>query len=468
MYYINFKKPCRIHFIGIGGISMSGFAEYLHIQGFKVSGSDQHKSEITDHLVSLGIDFYLGHRSSNITPDIELVVYTAAIPDDNVEMKEAKRLNIPMLSRAEMIGQLMLNFKDAIAVSGTHGKTSTTSMLASIFVEADLDPTVSVGGILDSIGGNIRIGKSEHFILEACEYTNTFLHFNPKRSIILNIDADHLDFFKDLADIRNSFHQFAKKLPSDGQLFINGEIENYEDITSDLECEVFTYGIADPAYTSKPNSNFDYSAAEIQFDDFGKASYDLYFRGSFLGRIKLNTSGIHNVSNSLPAIAIALNEGIDIKIIQKSLASFQNSKRRFEIKGKIHGVTVIDDYAHHPTEINATLTTARNYPHNNIWCVFQPHTYSRTKQHLKEFAKSLSLADKVVLSDIYAAREADPGDISSKDLAEEISKYGKEVYYFKSFDEIETFLLQNCINGDLLITMGAGDIVLVGEKLLGL
>ena len=446
---------------------MSGFAEYLHMKGFKVSGSDQHKSEITEHLVSLGIDFYLGHRSSNITPDIELVVYTAAISVDNVELMEAKRLNIPLLSRAEMIGQLMLNFTDSIAVSGTHGKTSTTSMLASIFVEAGLDPTVSVGGLLDSIGGNIRIGNSEHFILEACEYTNTFLHFNPKRSIILNIDEDHLDFFKDLQDIRNSFHLFAKKLPDDGQLFINGEIADYEEITAGLDCEVYTYGIADPTY-GNAGTVFDYSAANVEFDASGRASYDLYCKGSFVDSIELNVAGLHNVSNSLPAIAIALQEGISIDLIKKSLAAFKNSKRRFEVKGHIGGVTIIDDYAHHPTEIKATLTTARSYPHKNIWCVFQPHTYSRTKHLLKEFAQALSLADKIVLSDIYAAREKDPGDISSKNLADEIAKYGKEVFYFKSFDDIETFLLQNCMNGDLLITMGAGDIVLVGENLLGL
>ena len=467
MYNIKLNKPCRIHFIGIGGISMSGFAEFLHRQGFQVSGSDQHKSDISEHLVSMGINFYLGHRSVNITSDIDVVVYTAAVPVDNVEMLEAQRLSIPLLSRAEMIGQLMLSFSDAIAVSGTHGKTSTTSMVSSIFLEAGLDPTISVGGILESIGGNIRMGNSEHFILEACEYTNTFLHFNPKRSIILNIDEDHLDFFKDLADIRNSFHLFAKKLPENGQLFINGEIINYEEITSDLKCEVFTYGIADPQYSTGDKS-YDYSAKNISFNEMGKASFDLYFNNSFIDRIMLNAAGLHNVSNSLPAIAVALQEKIDIKTVIKALASFTNSKRRFELKGKIGDVSIIDDYAHHPTEVKATLSTAQLYPHNNIWCVFQPHTYSRTKQHLSEFAQALALADKVVLSDIYAAREKDPGDISSKNLADEISRYGKEVYYFKSFNDIETFLLQNCMNGDLLITMGAGDIVLVGENLLGL
>ena len=467
MYKIDFVKPSRIHFIGIGGISMSGFAEYLHTQGFKVSGSDNSQSKISDHLVDLGIEFHLGQRSANITSDIEVVVYTAAIQEDNDEYLEVQRRAIPMLSRAQMIGQVMLNFKDSIAVSGTHGKTTTTSILSLIFMEGDLDPTISVGGILDAIGGNIRMGKSEHFIIEACEYTNTFLEFNPKRGIILNVDADHLDFFKDLQDIRNSFHLFAKRLPKDGQLFINAEIDNYEELTSDLDCEVITYGILDPKYR-KGNCDYDIAADRIEFDEHSVGSFDLYYKGEFLDRIRLNVIGLHNLSNSLPAIGVAIQEGLPIDIIKKALLSFNNSKRRFEYKGEIGGVTIIDDYAHHPTEVTATLVAAQNYPHKNIWCVFQPHTYSRTKQHLKEFAKALSLADKVILSDIYASREKDPGDISSKDLEKELQNLGTEVNYFSSFDDIENYLLQNCMNGDLLITMGAGDIVSVGENLLGL
>lgn len=467
MYKIDFNKPCRIHFIGIGGISMSGFAEYLHKLGFQVSGSDRQKSKITEHLESIGIEVQYGQRRANITPDIKCVVYTAAIAKDNEEFLEVQRQGIPMLNRSELIGQLMRNFDDAIAVSGTHGKTTTTSMLSQLFIEGNLDPTISVGGILESIGGNIRMGKSEHFIAEACEYTNSFLDFFPKRSIILNIDEDHLDFFKDLEDIRNSFHDFAKLLPKDGQLFINGEIDNYEEITKDLECEVFTYGIADPAYRKK-DITYDYAADNIDFDDMSDGSFDLYFKGQFVDHFKMNILGLHNVSNALPAIAVAMQVGIPVDIIKKTLETFKNSQRRFEYKGSIGGVKIVDDYAHHPTEIKATLSAAKVYPHKTLWCVFQPHTYSRTKRHLKDFAKALSLADKIVLSDIYASREKDPGDISSKDLARELELLGKEVYYFPSFDEIENFLLLNCMNGDLLITMGAGDIVSVGESLLGL
>ncbi len=467
MYKIDFDTPCRIHFIGIGGISMSGFAEYLHTLGFKVSGSDSHQSKITDHLTELGIEVFIGQKPSNISSDIDVVVFTAAIHEDNEEYQEVIRRNIPILNRAQMIGQLMLNFEDAIAVSGTHGKTTTTSMLSLIFLEAAMDPTISVGGILDAIGGNIRMGKSEHFIIEACEYTNTFLEFNPKRSIILNIDADHLDFFKDLEDIRNSFHQFAKRLPKNGQLFINGEIDRLEEFIKDLDCEILTYGIIDPAYKSSDRS-FDIAADKIEFNDQSMGSFDLYYKGKYIDRITLNVIGLHNLSNSMPAIGVALELGLPIEKIKNALLAFRNSKRRFEYKGQIGGVTVIDDYAHHPTEVEATLKAAQKYPHKTLWCVFQPHTYTRMKNHLKDFAASLSLADQIVLADIYAAREKDPGDISSKDLLRELEKLGKEVHYFPCFDEIENFLLQNCMNGDLLITMGAGDIVSVGENLLGL
>ena len=466
MYKIDFNKPCRIHFIGIGGISMSGFAEYLHSIGFNVSGSDINKSKITNRLEELGITFFYGQKASNITDDIDVAVFTAAISGDNEEFLEALQCGIPLLNRAELIGQFMLNFDNAVAVSGTHGKTTTTSMLSLIFLEAQLDPTISVGGILEAIGGNIRIGSSEHFITEACEYTNTFLEFNPKRSIILNVDEDHLDFFKDLEDIRHSFHLFAKRLPKDGQLFINGEIDRYEELTKDLECEVFTYGIIDPDHHKNIHS-YDYAADNISFNTISAGSFDLYDKGTFIDRIHLNAIGMHNISNSLPAIGVAMQVGVPIDKIKKALLSFKPPKRRFEYKGSIGGVNIIDDYAHHPTEVTATLSAAATYPHRDLWCVFQPHTYSRTKQHLKDFALSLSLADKIVLSDIYAAREKDPGDISSKDLMRELENLGKDVHYFSCFDDIENYLLQNCIDGDLLITMGAGDIVTVGESLLG-
>ena len=467
MYKIDFNKPCRVHFIGIGGISMSGFAEYLHNLGFTVSGSDSHKSKITEHLRDLGIEVLYGQRKGNITPDIDIVVYTAAINSDNEEFIAVNDMGIPSLNRAELIGQLMLNFEDAIAISGTHGKTTVTSMLSLIFIEGNLDPTIAVGGILDAIGGNMRMGDTDHFIAEACEYKNSFLEFNPHKGVILNIDEDHMDFFKDLDDIRNSFHTFAKRIPKDGQLYINGEIPDYEEITRDLECQVLTYGISDPNYTTN-NLSYDIAAKNISSYNMSGHSFDLYFKGEFIDRIQLNVIGIHNISNSLPAIGLGLHAQIPIEKIKNSMMNFKGAERRFEFKGAVGGVKIVDDYAHHPTEVTATLTSARSYTDNTLWCIFQPHTFSRTKRHLKDFAKALSHADKIVLADIYASREKDPGDISSLDLIRELKELHKEAYYFPSFDEIESFLLENCINGDLLITMGAGDIVTVGESLLGL
>ena len=468
MYKLDFNKPCRIHFIGIGGISMSGFAMYLHNLGFKVSGSDTHKSKITEHLQNLGIDVYYGQRKENVTPDIDVVIYTAAIKSDNEELKAVNEMGIPSLNRAQMIGQLMGNFKNSIAVSGTHGKTTVTSMISLMFVDGNLDPTISVGGILEAIGGNMRLGGTDYFITEACEYMNSFLEFRPTKGVILNIDEDHLDFFKDINDIRNSFHQFARQIPKGGQLFINGDIPDIEEITKDLDCEIFTYGITDPVYGSK-NKSYDIYADNIKFNDNACQSFDLYFRGKYIDRFGLNIIGVHNISNALPAIGIALQENIPVNTIKNSLIRFKGADRRFQYKGTVGGVTIIDAYAHHPTEIAATLSTAKKfYSDKTIWCVFQPHTYSRTKQHLKGFASALSIADKIVLADIYPAREKDPGDISSLDLVRELKNINKEVYYFPSFDEIETFLLENCMNGDLLITMGAGDIVIVGESLLGI
>ena len=458
MYKIDFSKPVHVHFIGIGGISMSGFAELLHTLGFTISGSDKAESRITEHLEDSGIHIIYGQSASNITPDIDLIVYTAAISEDNPEYAQALASGIPMMDRAEMVGQVMKNYKSAIAIAGTHGKTTTTSMVSHIYLAAGMDPTISVGGILKAIEGNLRIGHSGNFITEACEYTNSFLKFNPTSAIILNIEADHLDFFKDLDDIRNSFRQFARNLPEQGLLIINGEIDNVEGITADLTCRTFSYGLS---------GNYDYSAANITFDDMGRGAFDLVEQGAALGHISLSVVGMHNISNALAAAALALNLGISMEAVAGGLASFTGTDRRFELKGTVGGVTVIDDYAHHPTEIKATLSSALKYPHKDLWCVFQPHTYTRTRALLDDFAEALCGADKIVLTDIYAAREKNTGDISSLDLRDKLENMGKEVYYFPSFDEIENFLLEHCTNGDMLITMGAGDVVLIGESLLG-
>ena len=412
MYHIDFNKPQHIHFIGIGGISMSGLAEILLERGFRISGSDARESDLTERLIENGAEVFYGQRAENVMEGIDAVVHTAAVHADNPEYMEAVRQGLPVLTRAELLGQIMKNYAKAVAVAGTHGKTTTTSMLTEILVDAGQNPTISVGGMLDSIGGNIRVGGQELFVTEACEYTNSFLSFFPTMAVILNVEADHLDFFKDIDEIRRSFRRFAGLLPEDGILIINSDIREFEALCEGLTCRVVTVG-------SRPEMSR-YSAQNIVF-----------------GQIK------------------------------NGLLRYTGTHRRFEKKGEVGGVTVIDDYAHHPQEIAATLSTAQNYSHREIWCVFQPHTYTRTKQLLEDFVKALSAADHVVLADIYAARETDTLGVSSKLLAEKIAACGTDVHYFPTFDEIETFILEKCVKGDLLITMGAGDVVKIGEKLLG-
>ena len=457
MYSLNFEEPIHVHFIGIGGISMSGLAEILLEEGFTISGSDAKQSALTDSLAQKGATIYIGQKASNLSIRPALVVYTAAIREDNEEFKAAVDAGIPMLSRAELLGQIMDNYEKSIAVAGTHGKTTTTSMISQILLVAKADPTISVGGILEAIGGNIRVGASEVFITEACEYTNSFLHFHPKYSIITSVEAEHLDFFKDIDDIRRSFHEFAGNTAHDGVLIINGQIAALDQITNNLSCSVTTYGLCE---------NDDFYAKNITYNDHACGTYTLMHKTEDLGTVSLSVPGRHNVSNSLAAIALCLNLGLPLDVIKKGLLQFGGTKRRFEYKGTKNGITVIDDYAHHPTEVAATLTAARNYPHGRIICVFQPHTYSRTKAFLSDFARVLSMADIVVLADIYAAREKNTIGISSKDLLAELQKNGQESYYFPSFDEIEEFLSEKCINNDLLITMGAGDVYLIGEHLL--
>ena len=462
MYQIDFSHPSSVYFVGIGGSSMSGLATILSDAGFTVSGSDRSRSVLTENLESKGVTVFYGQRAENITSSVDCVVFTSAISRDNPEYIAAHEQKIPCMTRGELLGQIMKNYDIPIAVSGTHGKTTTTSMLSEILLLADTDPTLSIGGILKTIGGNIRVGRSGYFLTEACEYTNTFLSFFPKLEIILNIEEDHLDFFKDIEDIRNSFRKFAQLLPADGCLVINADIPDYREITDGLACKVVTFG---------SNGDADYYPSDITYDEKGHPSFILHggreVGNGSLTEITLQVPGDHNICNAVAAAAAADALSISRSDTAQALSKFTGTDRRFEYKGTIGGVTIIDDFSHHPTEITAALKAAARYPHKTLWCVFQPHTYSRTKTFLKDFAKALTLADKVVLADIYAARETDTLGINSENLQEEIQALGQECYYFPSFDEIENFLLENCLNGDLLITMGAGDVVKIGENLLG-
>ncbi len=458
MYQIDFKKPIHVHFIGIGGISMSGLAEILLKEDFQISGSDAKSSDIIDNLMDMGAIVNIGQCAENITDDIDLVVYTAAVHADNPEYAACVAKNIPMLTRAQLLGQIMNNYKYSVAVSGTHGKTTTTSMLSQVFLEADVDPTISVGGILDSIGGNIRVGQSDYFVTEACEYTNSFHSFFPYISIILNVDADHLDFFSGIEEIIESFHTFAKNLPDNGTLVVNGDMDCLPQVTKDLTCNIVTFGL---------NDTNAYYPTNIEADDKGHMNYTLMVNGVAAEHVHLNIGGTHNVTNSLAVIAVADLLGIDREFALAGLACFGGAHRRFELKGTLGNVTVIDDYAHHPTEIKATLTTATHTPHNELWVVFQPHTYTRTKALFEEFADALKGFDHVILVDIYAAREPDTGLVHAKDLADRIKELGSDARYFSSFEAVENYLLKNCKKNDLLITMGAGDVYLIGEELLG-
>ena len=458
MYKLNFHQPIHIHFIRIGGISMSGLAVILLEEGFTISGSDSKESDLTKTLAAKGATIFYGQKAANIIPGIDLVVYTAAIHEDNEEFVQAKTQGIPMLSRAELLGQIMDNYEKSIAVAGTHGKTTTTSMISHILLEANADPTITVGGILPAIGGNLRVVSSPVFLSEACEYTNSFLNFRPKYSIILNVEAEHLDFFKDLADIRHSFRTFAGNTLADGATIINGEISDWQELVAGQLQQVITYGF-DPS--------FDFCAADISYNEKACANFTVMHNGEKLTDIHLNVPGRHNVSNALAAIALAVTMHLDMEAVVRGLAAFGGANRRFQYKGCVDGVTIIDDYAHHPTEIRATLTAAANYPHKRLVLVFQPHTYSRTKAFLSDFAEVLSLADVIVLADIYAAREQNTYGISSKDILSLLQAKGKEAYYFPSFEEIEKFLIKNCMHDDLLITMGAGNVVEIGEALLG-
>ena len=458
MYQIDFNRPIWVHFIGIGGISMSGLAEVLLERGFTVSGSDMHESPLTQKLAGEGAQIAIGQSAENIRDGIDCVVYTAAVHPDNPEFAEAVRRGLPMLSRAELLGQMMKNYRTAVAVAGTHGKTTTTSMLTEILLAADADPTISVGGMLDSIGGNIRVGASDTFVTEACEYTNSFLSFFPTIGVILNVRADHLDFFKDLDDIRHSFRRFAELIPAEGALVISSNIPEPGYFTEGLACRVITVGAG---------ASDDYRMTDVTYDELGCPAFTVAERGRELGRLQLGVPGGHNAWNALAAIACAREMGVDFAAIRAGLMPFAGTHRRFEKKGVLPGdVLVVDDYAHHPDEIRATLTAARLGTRPYITCIFQPHTYSRTKALLEEFADALSLADEVILAKIYPARETDDLGISSRDLAKKLEERGRKVTCFDTFEEIEEFVQKNLLHGSLLITMGAGNIDKVGENLL--
>lgn len=454
MIFDKIFPPATIHMIGIGGISMSGLAEILKNKGYIVKGSDMTQSQITEKLVSAKIPVTIGHKAENIG-NAAAVIFTAAVKKDNPEYIEAKKRNIPLIERSVLLGEITKMFPETVAVSGTHGKTTTTSMLASAFLEAGKNPTVTVGGELEKIHGNYNIGNDEFLITEACEYVESFLKFFPKTAIVLNVDEDHLDYYKDLHHIQSSFQKFLNKLPENGLAVLNADDSNSQDLIKNTKAKILTFGIENEA---------DYNAKNIIFtkDD---VKYDFFRNGIFKDTITLHVFGKHNIYDSLACLAVCDSYKLDLKKVKNALFNFSGAKRRFEKKGTLNGATIYDDYAHHPAEIKATLSAAKSKSEKRILCVFQPHTYTRTKALLNEFSEAFADADEVIVTDIYAAREKDTGLVSAQDLTDKINTVSKNARYIKDFKDIETYLRKHLKAGDIFLTIGAGNVYQISENL---
>lgn len=447
----------HIHMIGIGGVSMSGIAEILKYWGFTVTGSDANESPIIKRLQKNGIYARVGHDFENLA-NSDIVVYSAAIKQDDPEIVKAKELGIPTIERADFLGKITSCFEDTICISGTHGKTTTTSMISCCFLEADTDPNIQVGAILKEIDGNYRVGDSDYFILEACEYVESFLKFNPKAEIILNIDNDHLDYFKTFDNIKNAFVKYVNLLPRDGLLVLNADDDNCLDLRKHSAARTITYGIK--------NEYANYIAKSISFDKNGFPTFDVYHNGNFYATIKLSVAGLHNVSNALACIALCDYYKLSKMNIKDALSKFTGASRRLEYKGIFNGASVFDDYAHHPTEIKATASSIKNKEFNKSWVVFQPHTYSRTKELLDDFANALINFDNIIITDIYAAREENTYNISSQDLVNKINSLGKKAIYISDFNNIANYLKNHITQNDIIITLGAGTITNLSKHLI--
>ena len=458
MINIDLSIKKKIHMIGIGGVSMSGIAEILLRMGFKVSGSDINKSPVTNQLENQGVRVIIGHFPENVH-DADIVVYTAAIKEDNPEIMEAKALNKILVERSDFMGNITKLYKDTIAVSGNHGKTTTTGMISSIFINAGKSPTVQLGANLPILNNtNYTVGTSSIFIVEACEYVRSFLKFFPKVAIVLNIEEDHLDYYKDIDDITGAFDAFLDIPGKDGMLVVNADDDRCMKILNNHEGHKITFGINNKEATWRATQVFLAENKCYAFEATNKDTNESIF-------VTLNVYGYHNIYNALAAVAVARAYDISLNDIKEALANFRGTSRRFEYIGTYKGISIFDDYAHHPTEIRATIKSALNLNYKNLWIVFQPHTYTRTYALFDEFATAFEGATKVILTDIYAAREKDTGLVSAKDLADKINEHSKNCVYIPSFDEIESYLKENMKAEDVLLTIGAGNITDLGRNL---
>ncbi len=445
----------HLHFVGIGGARLRGLAKIYLDRGFTISGSDLQDSKETRNLAEKGIRVYLGHDPANIN-GADTVIYTNAVGMENPEVIEAVRRGIPIMEGAELLGRLMTEVGKGIAIAGTHGKTTTSAMTSLILTEAGLDPTVIIGGELNVFQGNHRSGKSSVLVAEACEFKRSFLKLNPTIELITNIDWDHPDCFPSFSDVIKTFEDFVDLLPPQGVLFAWGDDPNALNLTKRFQGKTVTFGF---------NSKFDWVIEGITPVPPLGVSAQLYYHGKKQGELNLKVPGRHNLQNALGAIAIASELGVPLSKSLATLAAFTGVQHRFELKGEFNDALIVDDYAHHPGAIRSTLAAAREFFKGRIWCAFQPHLFSRTKYLLDEFARSFNDADILVLADIYAAREKNTGEVSSLQLSSEAQKHHRDVRYLGDFNRIYEHLSQNLHSGDLLITMGAGDIWKVGERL---
>lgn len=433
---------------------MSAIALILLKNGFTITGSDISENDEVKRLKDLGIKIYIGHDASNIEKDTELIVFSKAIHNDNPEITEATKRNIKLISRSAILGEIMKGFKKRICVAGTHGKTTTTSIIAKIILDANIDATINVGGNVKELHGNTAIGKNKDlFVAEACEYTNSFLDFFPNIEVITNIESEHLDFFKDLADIRNSFKKFIELLPDDGMLCINNSIDDIKSLIKDTKAKIVTFGESRDSDYYFDNNHYDNKLYQV---------FDVYHDGTHLGTIRQKLIGKHNTLNFMGALSALLEYGVSFDIIKKGIEEFTGAGRRLENHGTFNGVTLIDDYSHHPTEIEATLEALKSLKYSKMYLIFQPHTFSRTKAFYDDFVRVLGATKHLIITKIYPAREIDTGEISGKDIIDGI-KLNKNnncelCEYIEKFEDIQEYLHNVIKEGDLIVTMGAGNV----------
>jgi len=453
-----FSSIKKIHFVGIGGIGMSGIAEILIDQGFRVSGSDRALSEVTEHLQSLGATIYEGHKAENLAADVDTLVYSSAVASENPELAEAERRKIPKVRRAEMLSEVM-RLKYGIGIAGTHGKTTTTSMVSLVLLEGGLDPTVIVGGKLSGLGGtNARLGKGDFIVVEADEFDRSFLSITPTIAVLTTLETDHLDCYRDLEDIKGAFIQFANKVPFYGFIVLCLDEPALQDIMPQISRKkLLTYGLTPQA---------DIQAIEIHHKE-NTSTFTVARSFEDLGQITLQIPGKHNIQNALAAIAVGLQLGVPFSKVKAGIEKFTGVYRRWEKKGEFNGISVYDDYAHHPTECRATLSGVKSGWRRRVVCVFQPHLYSRTRDFYEEFGKAFLLADVLVLTDVYPAREEPIQGVTGELIANAAKQFGhKDVHYIQDKKQLPEYLKKNTRPGDIVITMGAGDIWKFGEEFL--